>query len=341
MKDLESKLKSKSEAEVDEIVKCPECDSPHLVKDYERGEVVCEKCGLVIDEQIIDPGEPWRTFGPGKEVRGTEKIHAGRVDPLRHDKGLGSEICGDRDERGKFSKAAYRLRKTHERMRVSKPKERSTAQAFIELEGHLSRGGLPKIVHEEACNIYLQVRDSNLLRGRSKDDVIAAIVYAACRRGEVPRTADEIEHITAIPKRNILRTYSDLSKKLNWHLPLSAAEAYVERFCNLLGFTGQEVQTKTYEILKQTTEGKGTTPPGDAAAAIYISSLLCGQRRLQKEVSDATGVTEVTIRNRSKYMADKLELDIKEYRNCRENRLKSIKGIRVDLANKKMENYIT
>ena len=37
-----------------------------------------------------------------------------------------------------------------------------------------------------------------------------------------------------------------------------------------------------------------------AAAALYISALLHGEKRTQREVADAAGVTEVTIRNRYK-----------------------------------------
>jgi transcription initiation factor TFIIB len=46
----------------DEIERCPECNSGHLVRDYERGELVCEDCGLVIDDQFIDQGPEWRAF---------------------------------------------------------------------------------------------------------------------------------------------------------------------------------------------------------------------------------------------------------------------------------------
>jgi transcription initiation factor TFIIB len=46
----------------DEIERCPECNSGHLVRDYERGELICEECGLVIDDQFIDQGPEWRAF---------------------------------------------------------------------------------------------------------------------------------------------------------------------------------------------------------------------------------------------------------------------------------------
>ncbi|HJK73088.1 MAG TPA: transcription initiation factor IIB, partial [Methanocorpusculum sp.] len=51
-------------------------------------------------------------------------------------------------------------------------------------------------------------------------------------------------------------------------------------------------------------------PTGVAAAAIYISSILSGERRTQREVADVAGVTEVTIRNRYKELAEQLDIEI-------------------------------
>jgi len=50
-------------------------------------------------------------------------------------------------------------------------------------------------------------------------------------------------------------------------------------------------------------------PTGIAAAALYVSSLIHGEKRTQREVADVAGVTEVTIRNRYKELLDKLKLD--------------------------------
>ena len=47
-----------------------------------------------------------------------------------------------------------------------------------------------------------------------------------------------------------------------------------------------------------------------AAAAIYIASVQCGERRTQREVAEVAGVTEVTIRNRYKELTEKLNLRV-------------------------------
>ncbi|ERJ06126.1 Transcription initiation factor IIB 7 protein, partial [Halorhabdus tiamatea SARL4B] len=44
-----------------EDVNCPECGG-NLISDTERGETVCTECGLVVEEDEIDPGPEWRAF---------------------------------------------------------------------------------------------------------------------------------------------------------------------------------------------------------------------------------------------------------------------------------------
>jgi transcription initiation factor TFIIB len=48
---------------------------------------------------------------------------------------------------------------------------------------------------------------------------------------------------------------------------------------------------------------------GVAAAALYVATLLCNERKTQREVADVAGVTEVTIRNRYKELIEKLKLE--------------------------------
>jgi transcription initiation factor TFIIB len=54
----------------------------------------------------------------------------------------------------------------------------------------------------------------------------------------------------------------------------------------------------------------GKDPMGLAAAAIYIACVLNYGRRTQKEIAEAAGVTEVTVRNRYKGLRKELKLDV-------------------------------
>ena len=70
--------------------KCPECNSSDLRYDYERAEISCNNCGLVIEEEIIDQGPEWRAFD--HEQRNARTRTGAPKTYTIHDKGLSTMI---------------------------------------------------------------------------------------------------------------------------------------------------------------------------------------------------------------------------------------------------------
>ena len=306
----------KDKQKIEETIKCPECGSTHLSKDYSRAELVCRDCGLVIDQDFIDHGPEWRAFD--SEQREKRARTGAPMTYTIHDKGLSTMISWqNRDSYGKSIPTRnraqlYRLRKWQTRTRISDSTERNLAIALSSLDRMSSTLGLPRNVRETAAMIYRKAVRRKLIRGRSIEGVSAAVLYAACRQCNVPRTLEEISKVANMPKKEIGRNYRNISRKLGLKLLPTTPQDYISRFSSQLSLSS-DVQAKTIEILKKAaneelTSGRG--PTGLAAAALYIATILCGERRTQREVADVAGVTEVTIRNRYKELAKKLDIDI-------------------------------
>jgi transcription initiation factor TFIIB len=304
------------EKRVEYIESCPECGSRSLTRDYERAEIVCNNCGYVIDEKIMDMGPEWRAFDYEQRVK-RSRVGAPMTYTI-HDKGLSTVIdWRNKDSYGKDiapRKRAqiYRLRKWQQRIRVSNATERNLAFALTELDRVASRLDLPRNVRETSAMVYRKAVEKGLIRGRSIEGVAAASLYAACRQCKVPRTLDEIADSAKLNRKEIGRTYRFVSRELGINLKPTTPIDYVPRFGSELNLSG-EVQSKAIEILKKAmdqelTSGRG--PTGVSAAAIYIASVLLGERRTQREVADVAGVTEVTIRNRYKELAERLDIEI-------------------------------
>jgi len=307
---------SKEKQKIEETVKCPECGSTHLSRDFSRAELVCEDCGLVIDEDLIDHGPEWRAFD--SDQREKRARTGAPMTYTIHDKGLSTIIdWKNRDSYGKSIPTRnraqlYRLRKWQRRVRISGATERSLAIALSGLDRLASSMSLPRTVRETAAMIYRKAALKKLVRGRSIEGVTAASLYAACRQCNVPRTLDEISNTARISRKEIGRTYRYISRELELKLMPTSPQDYISRFCSVLKLSA-DVKAKTLEILheaanRELTSGRG--PTGIAAASLYIASVLCGERRTQREVADVAGVTEVTIRNRYKELAEKLDIDI-------------------------------
>jgi Transcription initiation factor IIB (TFIIB) len=92
---------------------------------------------------------------------------------------------------------------------------------------------------------------------------------------------------------------------------LNSPMAYVSRFCSALNLSGAVV-TKAMELIERTKEKEFTIGKGPLgiAAAIYIVSIICGEKRVQREIGEVAGVIEVTIRNRYKEIAKEFGLDL-------------------------------
>ena len=313
---MKNKKQNKNKQSIEETQKCPKCNCEHLTKDYSRAELVCENCGLVIDAEIIDHGPEWRAFDSDQREK---KARVGApMTYTMHDKGLTTTIgWQNRDSYGKTIPTRnraqlYRLRKWQTRTRISNGTERNLAVALSSLDRMSSSLGLPRNVRETAAMIYRRAARRKIVRGRSIEGVASAVLYAACRQCNVPRTLEEISRVADLKKKEIGRNYREISRKLELKILPTSPQDYISRFCSMLKLSN-DVQTKTIEILKQAsnkelTSGRG--PTGLASAALYIASVLCGERRTQREVAEVAGVTEVTIRNRYKELAKKLDIDI-------------------------------
>lgn len=292
------------------VKKCPECGSINLFFNKDKGEVICKDCGLVIDDKLIDFDQEWREYeddsGGSKRRTGTPMSYT------QYDQGLGTEIGKkgdlyklDNQDRNKY----FRLRKWQ--YRISTAIERNLKLALAELKRVSSYLKLPKSVDEESARIYTLAVQRGLVRGRSMESVVAGALYAACRRHEVPRTLDELSEASGIEKKEIGRTYRFITRELQISILPSNPADYIARFSSSLNLSA-ETQSNAVEILEmaqkaELTSGRG--PTGIAAAALYVSALIHGEKRTQREVADVAGVTEVTIRNRYKELLEKLNLE--------------------------------
>src|SRR2546422_6999845 len=157
--------------EIEVVNTCPECRSEHLVRDYERAEIVCESCGLVLDDFIIDEGPDWRAFD--SEQRESRERAGPPSSVMSHDKGLSTSIgWRNKDAYGrqiphKSRAQIYRLRKWQHRIRTSKSGERSLAQGLTEINTMASKMGLPRHVRENAAVLYRRAAAKNPLPGGS------------------------------------------------------------------------------------------------------------------------------------------------------------------------------
>nr|AIF15966.1 transcription factor TFIIB cyclin-related protein (TFIIB, GTF2B, SUA7, tfb) [uncultured marine thaumarchaeote KM3_72_A09] len=296
------------------VQRCPRCGKGPMVVDTAGGELLCSSCGYVIKDKIEEVGPEWRAFS--KEEK-DDRSRTGIPSSLAmHDMGLATVIgIEDRDASGKSLPSSIRatierLRTWDGRSQIHEPIDRNLRQAFSELDRLADKLSVRDAVIEKSAYVYRKALERGLVRGRSISALIAASLYAACRDTETPRTLKDLAYVSNVRKKDIARCYRLLLREMELRMPVVNPEKSVSRIASKAGLS-ELAQRKALAILRQAQEthtSAGKDPMGLAAAALYVACVVLGENKTQKDVAEAAGVTEVTIRNRYKGLKAALKL---------------------------------
>ena len=294
------------------VDKCPKCGKGTMVIDNAGAELYCSSCGFVVKEKIVEMGPEWRSFsGEEKDNRSRTGIPTSIA---IHDMGLATMIgavnrdASGRSLSGSMKSTVDRLRTWDRRSQVHESTDRNLRQAFNELRRFSDKLTLSAAVTEKAAYFYRKALERNLVRGRSITSIIAASIYAACRDGQIPRTLKDVSAATNVKKKELARSYRLLHREMDFKMPVADSSRCVSGIASRAGMS-EKTQRRALEILvraKQMRISAGKDPMGFAASALYVACTLEGEAKTQKDVAEAAGVTEVTIRNRYKGLREAL-----------------------------------
>jgi transcription initiation factor TFIIB len=296
------------------IISCICGPDQQLVTDPECGEIVCTKCGLVSPERVIESRAEWRTF----DSEGSERARAGSPTSLaQHDMGLSTMIGKEnKDSSGRqlepsVSTAIQRLRTWDFRSKAQSSTHRGLIRAFTELSGLKDKLGLSDAIIEKAAYVYRKAQEKSLVRGRSTSAILAAAIYASCREMGAPRTLKDVAAGTEVKRKDISQSYRILILELDIKVPLVDPMKCIAKIANQAGISEKTKRAamKTMNDIVEMKISAGKLPMGLAATVLYMSCLKNGENKTQRDIADAAGVTEVTIRNRFNDLQTRLQLN--------------------------------
>ena len=287
---------------VDRIKECSECGSKRLIYDYDKAEIFCQDCGMVIEQNIVDLGPEWHSFNSEQLLK---KARTGPSMTYRiHDKGLSTATPVNKIPGlhlpGKWKSSSQ------------DPKEKTFTSALIEIGRIATALNLPDGIKEDASLLFRKFlkKKTKFLVGRGVEAIAAALVYISCRQCGVPRTLEEMRDVSRVGQKKIKQAYFYLLREFNLKVPPASPIDFVPRFCSKLNLSGK-TREKAIEIIKKAKAAgltNGRRPMGIVAAAIYIAAETHNEKCTQKDVSNVCGVTEPTIRNKR----DEIETAIPE-----------------------------
>ena len=287
-----------------------------VVTDPDTGELIRKDTGEVISDNSPSPEKEWRSFNIEESQN---RARVGTPTSLAfHDMGLATKIGNEStDASGNIIDAATRtrmgrLRMWNSRSQSHSPTERNLQHAFSMLSRIKDRLGLPNHVTEKAAYTYRKAQERGLIRGDTIGSVLAASIYVAARQSGVLRTLDDISEISDIKPGEVARSYRRIISELDINVPLIDPRKYIVKVANNLNFD-EKIKRKALELMELAQKKNlvvGNDPISMAASIIYLVNLSERKPRTQAEIAKAAGVTEVTVRNRSKELRKKLDVSL-------------------------------
>jgi transcription initiation factor TFIIB len=256
------------------------------------GLIVCTKCNTVNDRQL-DYSAEWRSYG----------AEDGRINPMR--------CCPASTTLGSVVSVAPRRRASHWQNRTEATAAASAASermgrsvyryqlwstvsyrdrvlnnVFESISTHMTLNGMPMYLLEEAKSAYRHVMDSGV-RGHTRAALVAACVYVACSRCEVPRSTKEMSAIFNVATKALIKACRAVDAILTESAapPVeredeqekeAAASStpldYAGRFCSKLSMSPESLREvrRVLEIVEECSLVCNAMPPTITAGAIFL-----------------------------------------------------------------------
>ena len=273
------------------------CSESIIITDFETGEMICQSCGRILQENITDTRKEERTF--------TQDQHA-PTSLTMHDMGL-STIIGkyNRDFVGK--PLGYEMKQSMNRMRIwdSRSQTKTSSEknlriALYEMVKLKEKLGLSDAVIDRAAYLYRKAAKAQLVRGRTVKSIVGACVYAACRDMETTRTIIDISNHLQEKRKLIAKAYRILFQNLRLTVSITDPINCIIKFANNLQIPEitKRDAIKIFDTLKEKELTAGKNPNAVAATVIYMAGIKTNINLSQHEITRISGITSVTIRNR-------------------------------------------
>ena len=260
-------------------MRCPNCGSKENYVSMNK-ELICKDCGLILEDTFID----------NTEFSSRSNQNKGSIPELA--------IAGSQNVNGRIIKAYWLLTN----------KEKHLIQAERNIQIISSRLKLTDFLTQEALIIYKRSLHRELNKGRDNQSIMYASIYIACLMHNIPKVPREILLGTKMPKKKLMKSYKIIKKELGIRTESPDPLDLVPRFTTRLELTPETIE-KTSETIIQIQEQNlmsGKQPITILATAIYLATRQTKQVITQRKITNATGVLEVTIRNRAKEIKNSL-----------------------------------
>lgn len=279
---------------------CDICNFNLLITDHNHLTCSNPKCSKLYTK-VLDDGAEWRYYGAEDNSRSDPTRCGMPINPLLKESSFGCTIkCNYR--------STYEMKKIRRYTDwQSMPyKEKSQYDEFQKIKAMAEENGISKFIVDDALIFHKTISENKTFRGCNRQGIIAASIYIACRKNNVPRTPKEIANIfnlntTAATKgcKNALHIMNDIDKDNNdnTHFYRTTPSSFIERYCSKLNLNNELTELCKFiaHIIEKKNIMPENTPHSVAGGIIYFVAQNCKLNVTKKNIFNVSQISEVTI----------------------------------------------
>lgn len=278
--------------------RCLKCNGINFIDDYNQGHVVCADCGLIGDD-ILDSNPEWKTYDDSNSTVGRCGKIVNQLLP-RSSTGTRVEAYGRIAILQRWDSMPY--------------KERSLNIVFKKLDEICKNNNIPKKIYDDSCIMYKIVSERKhksgknkakyiITRGINRNSIIAASLFYACRRNNIPRSPKEVASMFDLNETDLNKGAKNFLKliKMNFYdknMGTSKPIDFVRRKCDDLNiksvYTAQAINIS--ENIDKLNIASTHTSCSLAAASILLMAEINNLTSISKpKLAEVFGLSDVTI----------------------------------------------
>lgn len=252
---------------------CENCnDSSNLDKDETNGVLVCLKCGLVNENQIISNEPEWNWYGSEDSRKSSDPARCYMVNHLY--KNSLTLIIGN----GKTNfKNKYKTMLAQSLIAMD-PTDKKLYNMIDGINGikKLIRGQLPpKIIERTSvlCKKYNEILNEDgshkVHRGGIRKGILSACIYYACQQENINKSIRDISQITGSEYLEVVKGIKILTEEVHIQVDSKDAVNFVELYGNNLGLSLNILELSKDIALYSQEYITDKTPQAIASGSIY------------------------------------------------------------------------
>jgi len=290
-------------------------ENPYLhltpISDQNTGEQICKNCAQVLVDNMTDQSSD----GFNVDFKNTRT--GPKISMTMYDGGL-STVIGKSNFDSSGKSVSYEMKSSLNRMRMwdSRSKYNTTSKknnltvALLEITKLKEKLSLSDAIIERSAYFYRKAVEKKLIRGRTVKGIVGACIYAACRDFGTTRTIIEISKCMQERRNIIARSYRLLFQQLSLEVPVPDLASSIVRFSNNMGLSEKIKRDAIFilDTLKEKQAVAGKKPDAVAATVIYMACIKNDESVSQQKISEMSGISNVTIRNRLKEFIKYIQL---------------------------------